>query len=60
MSKDQKEFLKAVIVFSILFWGVYFIGTWLIPKLAYHVASHNSDFELVPEDLIYKMDESKL
>jgi len=35
MIKENKDFLKAVLVFSILFWGTYFIGMRLIPWMYY-------------------------
>jgi len=35
MIKEHKQFFQAVLVFSILFWGVYFLGMHLIPRMYY-------------------------
>jgi len=35
MIKEHGDFIKAVLVFSIIFWGTYFIGMHLIPRMYY-------------------------
>ena len=35
MFKDHKDFIRAVLVFSVLFWGTYFVGMRLIPWMYY-------------------------
>jgi len=39
MLKEHKDFIKAVVVFSILFWGIYFVAIRLIPWVHYNYCS---------------------
>jgi len=59
MNKEHKDFIKSVVVFSILFWGVYFIGMRLIPWMYYSYPEIDSSFAEMLER-IPNLDESKL
>jgi len=59
MIKEHKEFLKSVLVFSIIFWGVYFIGMCLIPRIYYGSSEIDPGFGERLERL-GELDESKV
>jgi len=60
MKRDHKHFFKAVIVFSILFWGGFFVAFHLIPWISYHYLSTPSAGFIEMINRTPQLDESKL
>jgi len=60
MKIQHKEFLKSWVVFSILFWGMYFLGVRVIPWISYHYLSTPDVGYIEMLERIPQLDESKL
>ena len=60
MKIQHKEFLKSWVVFSILFWGVYFLGVHVIPWISYYYLSTPDVGYIEMLERIPQLDESKL
>jgi len=59
MIKEHKDFIKAVLVFSILFWGVYIIAMYVLPQNRYYNAPIDPGFGEMLERQ-GELDESKV
>jgi hypothetical protein len=59
MIKEHKQFIQAVVVFSIIFWGTYFVAMRLIPWMYYSNSKIDPGFAEMLERQV-DLDESKL